>query len=350
MKPPHVHAELRAGNVEGVQADVTSTAPVCRGRKPIHWCKNAATRRLPRPDQCPTRRRRHLREVQDGYHARHVRTAGSALQAAYLRCSSDTTPWLPRFQRTRPCRAGASAANPRDGQKPDGSNMIMARASWWNGWPDRAGWEYPYDLVRGRDSPSRALRYLNYRLTYTCPSPGEPQSFPHLQRPSLDSGTGAVHTAPGHKSHHLALGSTCHSMPVDDSSVHTHRQRRAATPSIDVVERTSLIIEWLLRRRSAWWLKRRSCTTTTCIFTGATETSHLPRHRPVVRVAWTRTTCAERSGTHEQQRRGFPRELQEPWRIHGGRPSRLLVCISLAFVKTCHPDIQMRRRCGSTWR
>ena len=68
---------------------------------------------------------------------------------------------------------------------------------------------------------------------------------------------------------------------------------------------------------------------------------HLPRHRPVVRVHGQEQPARERAQGHRERRRVDSRVGFEPYRIHGGRPSRL-VHLAPAFVGRAHPRVQMR--------
>ena len=88
-----------AGNVE-VFKRMYLDGSVYRGRKPIHWCKRCHTALAEAEIEYSDDVAVHLREVQDGYHARHVRL--QALRATPT-CSSGS-PRPGRFRRTRPCR------------------------------------------------------------------------------------------------------------------------------------------------------------------------------------------------------------------------------------------------------
>ena len=105
-----------------------------------------------------------------------------------------TTPW------TLPANTAVSLAPDADYVmvQADGSNMIMARELV-EQVAEIAGWE-SYDLVRGEDGEPVALKGREFTgLTYTCPVRQDLKgTIIYGDHVTLDSGTGAVHTAPGH--------------------------------------------------------------------------------------------------------------------------------------------------------
>ena len=267
-------------------------------------------------------------------------TAGAAGDAYVLIWT--TTPW------TLPANTAVSLAPDADYVmvQADGSNMIMARELV-EQVAEIAGWE-SYDLVRGEDGEPVALKGREFTgLTYTCPCPGcdLKGTIIYGDHVTLDSGTGAVHTAPGHgqDDYPWRWSSTCRCSCRWTTTAFSPT-RRALSRASTLTRRTRSSSNGCANA-ARWWPKRRSCTATRTL--ALPRAGHLPRHRPVVRVHGQEQPARERAQGHRERRRVDSRVGFEPYRIHGGRPSRL-VHLAPAFVGA-HPRVQCARS-PSPWR
>ncbi len=156
-----------------------------------------------------------------------------------------TTPW------TLPANTAVSLAPDADYVMvvADGSNLIMARELV-EQVAEIAGWE-SYDLVRGADGEPVALKGREFTgLTYTCPIRQDLKgTVIYGDHVTLEPGTGAVHTAPGHGQDDYLVALEFDVpllMPVDDNGVLTDEAGPFA--GLDVDEANPAIIEWLRER------------------------------------------------------------------------------------------------------
>lgn len=232
--------DYEAGNVE-IFKTMYLNGSVYRGRKPIHWCKSCHTA---------------LAEAEIEYGMETspsifvnfkldavppVFEAAGVTDPAYVLIWT-TTPW------TLPANTAVCLAPDADYimVDADGTHMIMAydlldqvakTAGWTNYHPvaDRNG---NVITVKGRDLVG---------TTYTCPIRQDLKGILiYGNHVTLDSGTGAVHTAPGHGQEDYAVALEFDVpilMPVDDNGVLTDEAGRFA--GLDVDDANPEIIKWL---------------------------------------------------------------------------------------------------------
>ena len=214
---------------------------IYRGHKPVHWCKHCHTAlaeaEIEYSDETsPSIFVKFKMDLMPG-----MFEAAGAEGDAYVLIWT-TTPW------TLPANTAVSLAPDADYVMvvADGSNMIMARELV-EQVAEIAGWE-SYDLVRGEDGEPVALKGREFTgLTYTCPVRQDLKgTIIYGDHVTLDSGTGAVHTAPGHgqDDYLVALEFDIPMlMPVDDNGVFTGEAGQFAGLSTD--EANPVIIDWL---------------------------------------------------------------------------------------------------------
>ena len=217
---------------------------VYRGRKPIHWCKRCHTALAEAEieysdEESPSIFVRFKLDAMPG-----VFEAAGATGDAYVLIWT-TTPW------TLPANTAVSLAPDADYVMvaADGANMIFARELV-EQVAEIAGWQ-SYDLVRGEDGEPVALKGRELTgLTYTCPVRQDLKgTIIYGDHVTLDSGTGAVHTAPGHGQDDYLVALEFDVpllMPVDDNGVLT--DEAGPFSGLDVDEANPVIIEWLRER------------------------------------------------------------------------------------------------------
>ncbi len=251
--------DYEAGNVE-VFKTMYLDGSIYRGRKPIHWCKHCHTA---------------LAEAEIEYGDEvspsiYVKFLMDEMPAAYASAGAEgeawiliwtTTPW------TLPANGGVALAPDADyvmvdaeGGQTAAQHLIVARelvdevakvAGWTgyrligaNGAVDVADGQTIAALqgepvvIKGRDFAG---------MTYTCPVIRERKGkFIYADYVALDTGTGAVHIAPGHGQEDYIAGLEFDIpilMPVDDDGRFTKDAGRFA--GLDVEEANPQIIEWL---------------------------------------------------------------------------------------------------------
>lgn len=229
-----------AGNVE-IFKDLYLKGSVYRGRKPIHWCTHCHTAlaeaEIEYGDEVsPSIYVKFKLDAMPG-----VFEASGAEGAAYLLIWT-TTPW------TLPANTAVSLAPDADYVMVTvgGDNLIMAKELV-ETVAEVAGWE-DYDFVRGADGEPVALTGKQlFGLTYTAPVRRDIKgTVIYGDHVTLDTGTGAVHTAPGHgqDDYLVALEFDIPMlMPVDDNGVFTGEAGQFAGLSTD--EANPVIIDWL---------------------------------------------------------------------------------------------------------
>ena len=232
--------DYEAGNVEIFKA-MYLNGSVYRGRKPIHWCKNCHTA---------------LAEAEIEYGDEtspsifvnfKLDTVPPAFEAAGVTSPVfvliwTTTPW------TLPANAAVCLA-------PEADYVMVRTADFTTilaydlleDVAETAGWE-DYELVR--DVSGEVVSVKGKELcgtTYTCPIRQDLKGMIiYGNHVTLDSGTGAVHTAPGHGQDDYLVGLEFDLpilMPVDDNGVLTDEAGPFA--GLDVDEANPRIIEWL---------------------------------------------------------------------------------------------------------
>lgn len=229
-----------SGNVE-VFKEMYLKGSVYRGRKPIHWCKRCHTALAEAEieygdETSPSIFVRFKLDAVPG-----VFEAAGVTGDAYILIWT-TTPW------TLPANTAVSLAPDADYVmvQADGSNMIFAKELV-EQVAEIAGWE-SYDLVCDVNGDPIALQGRQLTgLTYTCPIRQDLKgTVIYGDHVTLGSGTGAVHTAPGHGQDDYLVGLEFDIpllMPVDDNGVLTSEAGPFA--GLDVWEANPVIIEWL---------------------------------------------------------------------------------------------------------
>ena len=181
-----------AGNVE-VFKDLYLKGSVYRGRKPIHWCTHCHTALAEAEIE-------YADEVSPSIYVKFkldatpgIFEANGAAGDAYLLIWT-TTPW------TLPANTAVSLAPEADYVMVTvgGDNLIMAKELV-ETVAEVAGWE-AYDFVRDPEGEPVALKGKQlFGLTYTAPVRHDIKgTVIYGDHVTLDTGTGAVHTAPGH--------------------------------------------------------------------------------------------------------------------------------------------------------
>ena len=232
--------DYEAGNVE-LFRDLYLKGQVYRGRKPIHWCKRCHTALAEAEieygdEESPSIYVRFKLDAMPG-----VWEAAGAAGDAYVLIWT-TTPW------TLPANTAVSLAPDADyvmAQTPAG-NLILA-AELVDAVAEVAGWD-DVALVRDEAGEPVALKGKQlFGLTYTAPVRQDLKgTVIYGDHVTLDTGTGAVHTAPGHGQDDYLVALEFDVpllMPVDDDGVFTDEAGRFAGLGID--EATPKIIEWL---------------------------------------------------------------------------------------------------------
>ena len=177
----------------------------------------------------------------------------------------------------------------------DGSNMIFAKELV-EQVAEIAGWE-SYDMVRGEGGEPVTLKGTELTgLTYTCPIRHDLKGkIIYGDHVTLDSGTGCVHTAPGHGQDDYLVGLQFDIpilMPVDDNGVLTADAGPFA--GLDTDDANPVIIDWL-REQARWWPRARSRTATR---TAGAATSPSSSAQPTSgSCPWRKTACAAARST-----------------------------------------------------
>ena len=324
-----------AGNVE-IFKDLYLKGSVYRGRKPIHWCTHCHTAlaeaEIEYGDEVsPSIYVKFKLDAMPG-----VFEASGAEGAAYLLIWT-TTPW------TLPANTAVSLAPDADYVMVTvgGDNLIMAKELV-ETVAEVAGWE-DYDFVRGADGEPVTLTGKQlFGLTYTAPVRRDIKgTVIYGDHVTLDTGTGAVHTAPGHgqDDYLVALEFDIPMlMPVDDNGVFTGEAGQFAGLSTD--EANPVIIDWLREQGTLVAEKKINHSYPHCwrchepVIFRATDR--------VVRLHGQERPARGRSARHQLGGGVDPRLGQEPHRRHGGRPSRL-VHLAPAQLGRAHPGVQVRQ-------
>jgi isoleucyl-tRNA synthetase len=231
--------EYEAGNVE-VFKTMYLNGSVYRGRKPIHWCKRCHTAlaeaEIEYSDE--TSPSIFVNFELDGVPDKF---AAAGVQKAYVLIWT-TTPW------TLPANAGVCLNPTADYAmvRADGKDMLFA-LDLVESVAETAGWE-SYEVVK--DAAGNAITMKGTELaglTYTCPIRRDLKGkIVYGDHVTLDTGTGAVHTAPGHGQDDYLVGIEFDLpilMPVDDNGVLTAEAGPFA--GLDTDDANPVIIDWL---------------------------------------------------------------------------------------------------------
>ena len=232
--------DYEAGNVE-LFKDMYLAGSIYRGRKPIHWCMRCHTAlaeaEIEYADEVsPSIFVRFKLDAMPG-----VFEAAGAQGTAHILIWT-TTPW------TLPANTAVSLAPDAAYvmAQVDGSNMILAEELV-EQVAAAAGWE---DVTLVSDASGEPVRIPGKQLcgiTYTCPIRNDLKgTVIYGDHVTLDTGTGAVHTAPGHGQDDYLVALEFDVpllMPVDDNGVLTDEAGPFA--GLDVNEANPKIIAWL---------------------------------------------------------------------------------------------------------
>jgi isoleucyl-tRNA synthetase len=229
-----------AGNVE-VFKDLYLKGSIYRGRKPIHWCTNCHTAlaeaEIEYSDEIsPSIYVKFKLDVMPGVFEAH-----GAVGDAFLLIWT-TTPW------TLPANTAVSLAPDADYvmlKTPDG-NIIMAKELI-ETVAEVAGWKYHVPVTNETGEVVALKGKELFGLTYTAPIRNDIKgTVIYGDHVTLDTGTGAVHTAPGHGQDDYLVGLEFDIpllMPVDDNGVFTNEAGQFAGLSVD--DANPQIIAWL---------------------------------------------------------------------------------------------------------
>ena len=229
-----------AGNVE-IFKKMYLDGAIYRGRKPIHWCKSCHTA---------------LAEAEIEYSDEtspsiYVKFKLDSVPGVFEAAGVDgnayvliwtTTPW------TLPANTAVSLAPDADYVMVEvqGSYLLMAK-DLVEQVAETAGWE-AYRIVEGADGELVSLKGRElYGLTYTAPVRQDLKgTVIYGDHVTLDTGTGAVHTAPGHGQDDYLVALEFDIpllMPVDDNGRFTDEAGQFS--GLDTDEANPVIIEWL---------------------------------------------------------------------------------------------------------
>lgn len=229
-----------AGNVE-IFKKMYLDGSIYRGRKPIHWCKNCHTALAEAEIE-------YADEVSPSIFVRFAMDempevfAGAGAQGEANVLIWTTTPW------TLPANTAVSLAPDADYVlvTVNDTNLIFAQELV-ESVAQTAGWETYTVLTNAAGEPVTVKGRDLAGLTYTCPIRQDLKgTIIYGDHVTLDSGTGAVHTAPGHGQDDYLVGLKFNIpllMPVDDNGVLT--DEAAPFAGLDVFEANKPIIEWL---------------------------------------------------------------------------------------------------------
>ncbi len=231
--------DYEAGNVE-IFKKMYLDGSVYRGRKPIHWCKHCHTALAEAEIEYGD-------EVSPSIFVNFkLDTVPPVFEAAGVTEANvliwTTTPW------TLPANTAVCLAPDADYIMVNvaGTCSIMAY-DLLEDVADTAGWE-SYEPVKDRNGEVITVKGRDLcGVSYTCPIRQDLKGvIIYGDHVTLDSGTGAVHTAPGHGQDDYLVGLEFDVpilMPVDDNGVLTDEAGRFAGLNVD--DANPAIIEWL---------------------------------------------------------------------------------------------------------
>ncbi|MEG0072121.1 MAG: isoleucine--tRNA ligase [Raoultibacter sp.] len=232
--------EYEAGNVE-VFKKMYLDGSVYRGRKPIHWCKRCHTALAEAEIE-------YSDEVSPSIFVNFLLDevpapfAAAGIEGAVSVLIWTTTPW------TLPANTAVSVAPDADYcmVRVGGSTMLMA-FELVEAVADVAGWE-AYEIVSDESGQPVMVKGIELSgITYTCPIRQDLKgTMIYGDHVTLDSGTGCVHTAPGHGQDDYLVAMKFDIpilMPVDDNGVLTDEAGIFA--GLDTDDANPRIIAWL---------------------------------------------------------------------------------------------------------
>lgn len=231
--------DYEAGNVE-LFKDMYLKGSIYRGRKPIHWCVRCHTAlaeaEIEYGDEVSP-------SIFVAFKLDNVPGVFEAagVEDAYILIWT-TTPW------TLPANTAVSLAPEARYVivQAQGKNMLMAE-DLIEQVAEKAGWENYTIVSDDKGEPISLTGKELYGLTYTAPIRQDLKgTVIYGDHVTLDTGTGAVHTAPGHGQDDYLVGLEFDIpllMPVDDNGVLTDEAGQFAGLSVN--DANPKIIEWL---------------------------------------------------------------------------------------------------------
>lgn len=235
---------FEAGDVE-IFKQMYLDGAIYRGRKPVHWCKSCHTALAEAEIE-------YSNEVSPSIFVRFLMDEMPAPYQAAGACGDayvliwTTTPW------TLPANTAVSLAPNADYVlvNVDGYNMIMAEELV-DSVADTAQWE-EYGVLSGIDGEPIRMKGIDFKgMQYTCPIRQDLKgTMIYGDHVTLDSGTGCVHTAPGHGQDDYLVGMEFGLpllMPVDDNGCLT--EEAAPFAGLDTDAANPVIIEWLKEQK-----------------------------------------------------------------------------------------------------
>ncbi len=231
--------EYEAGNVE-IFKTMYLNGSIYRGRKPIHWCKSCHTALAEAEIEYSDETSPSIfvnfkmNEVPKPF-------ADAGVTDAYVLIWT-TTPW------TLPANAGVCLAPGADYcmVRSHGKTMLLAQQMV-ESVAQTAEWD-SYEIVNNAAGEPVTMKGEDLAgLTYVCPIRQDlTGKFIYGDHVTLDTGTGCVHTAPGHGQDDYLVGIKFGLpilMPVDDNGVLTEDAGRFA--GLDTDDANPVIIDWL---------------------------------------------------------------------------------------------------------
>ena len=321
-----------AGDVK-IFAAMYERGMIYKGRKPIHWCKRCHTALAEAEIE-------YSDEMSDSIYVKFNFTDEvPAFSAAGMPVSVliwTTTPW------TLPANVAVALADDADyvGVVVGGEVLVFAEALV-PAVAEIAGWD-SVEMVRGSNGePVRVkgseLSGLHYAQPIHEGVSGVIITGDHVE---LTTGTGAVHTAPGHGEDDYLVGMKFGlpmPMPVDDNGVFDQGGGPFAGMAVD--DANPVIIEWLRTRearRGAHHLAQLPA------LLALQAAGHLPRNRPVVRVDGRRAPARERDARDQSRR--MDSRLVDQSHLSDGRGPSGLVHQPPACVGRPDPRVRVRVR------
>lgn len=232
--------EYEVGNVE-IFKTMYLNGSIYRGRKPIHWCKHCHTALAEAEIEYGD-------EISPSIFVNFkldavppVFEVAGVSNPAYILIWT-TTPW------TLPANTAVCLAPNADYimVNADGTHTIMAY-DLLEDVAQTAGWTSYEPVTNAEGNPIVVKGKELAGVTYTCPIRQDLKGVViYGDHVTLDSGTGAVHTAPGHGQEDYLVGIEFDLpilMPVDDNGVLTDEAGRFA--GLDVDDSNPEIIKWL---------------------------------------------------------------------------------------------------------
>ncbi len=236
--------DYEAGNVE-VFKKMYLDGSIYRGRKPVHWCKHCHTALAEAeieyaPEASPSIFVKFaLKSLPEAFAA-----AGAELDSSYVLIWT-TTPW------TLPANTAVSLAPAADYcmVQVDGSFLLFA-LDLVKEVAELSGWE-SYEMLSSSDGSPVTVKGIDLEgIEYECPIRTDLNGkIIYGDHVSLDTGTGAVHTAPGHGQDDYLISLKFDIpllMPVDDNGCLTSEAGPFA--GLDTDEANPVIINWLKER------------------------------------------------------------------------------------------------------